>query len=462
MVSPATWQTTRASRAVSAVLSASYAWRVTCILIAGYLAYALVMLVVSRRAAKPQCSVDDGLFFVFIVPCLDEELVIGDSIQRLLALTGGTFAVLVVDDGSSDATSDVVAASVSERVWLHRRFPPCAREGKGAALNDAVAQLERSEHLAGRSTDKVIVSIVDADGRVEANAIEHVAPYFSDPSVGAVQIGVRMYNADEGVLARMQDFEFATFTEGFQRARHKIGSAGLGGNGQFTRLSALQAVGPPPWNDCLTEDLDLSIRMLASGWKISYCPSTWVSQQAVTDVRRLVRQRTRWFQGHVQCWRRLGTVLRSSLPARTSLDILHILLSPALVLVMSWSVLLLAAAVGLTAAVAPHRLWVDLLADHGELLGVSYVLSFGLAFPYAFVYRRMTPSRSFLRCLWWGHIYTFYGYIWFAAGWLAISRVLRRRTGWQKTARTLPIASVTFDDPLPVALASDGEVGARQ
>ncbi len=112
-----------------------------------------------------------------------------------------------------------------------------------------------------------------------------------------------MYNAKEKLLARMQDFEFVTFTEIFQRARQHIGSVGLGGNGQFNRLSALQSLGLAPWTHCLTEDLDLGIQLLTRGWQNCYCPTTHVSQQAVVELRRLVRQRARWFQGNLQCWR---------------------------------------------------------------------------------------------------------------------------------------------------------------
>jgi 1,2-diacylglycerol 3-beta-glucosyltransferase len=401
-----------------------------------FLFYTLGMFVASRRRRPVLPERPDDLFFVFVIPCLNEELVIGTSIDRLVALPGRNFAVLVVDDGSTDGTADVVRSRAGDRVWLFQRRPPYARQGKGAALNHAVSYLRSSGLLAGRSSGDVVVAIVDADGRVEPDVLYEVAPYFADPRVGAVQIGVRMYNAGHGVLARMQDFEFVTFTEVFQRARHRLGSAGLGGNGQFNRLSALEALGEDPWSDCLTEDLDLGIRLLAGGWGNAFCPTTWVNQQAVTDVRRLVRQRGRWFQGHLQCWRRLTTVMDSGLPPRTTLDLLHILLSPALVLFMSLSVVLFVGTTSVLVVTAPHQLLTALVAHHGLLLVVAYALSFGLAVPYGFVYWLQTPSASFPRALWWGHVFTLYNYLWFVAGWLAVFRMVRRRQGWQKTERT--------------------------
>ncbi len=46
------------------------------------------------------------------------------------------------------------------------------------------------------------------------------------------------------MLARMQDMEFVIYTEVFQRGRRHLGSVGLGGNGQFMRLSAMLSLGP--------------------------------------------------------------------------------------------------------------------------------------------------------------------------------------------------------------------------
>ncbi|MGH2968452.1 MAG: hypothetical protein ACRDK0_05240 [Solirubrobacteraceae bacterium] len=48
------------------------------------------------------------------------------------------------------------------------------------------------------------------------------------------------------------------FSRLVQAGRDPLGSVGLGGNGQFVRLSALQDMGDSPWSRCLTEDLDTS------------------------------------------------------------------------------------------------------------------------------------------------------------------------------------------------------------
>lgn len=400
----------------------------------GSLVYVAYLFVLSRRPRAERLPVPDGLFFVFMVPCLNEELVIGASLERLLAIPYENCAVMVIDDGSDDATATIVESYDSDRVWLFRRTAPNARQGKGHALNAAYNHLLTSDLLRGRDPSQVVVAIVDADGRIDPQAVYEVAPHFADPKVAAAQIGVRMYNAGESLLARMQDAEFTIFTEIYQRARVRVGSTGLGGNGQFNRLSALMSLGPAPWTDCLTEDLDMGIRLLAAGWSNVFVPNADVSQQAVTSIRRLVRQRARWFQGHLQCWRLIGLLLRSQLPVRATIDIVYHLTAPFLVLAMSLPMAGYLIALGWLAA--HGELASVLFAHDGSALLAGYLIAFGITPLFAFAYWLKNPGTRFVRCLFYAHVYALYAYMWIPAGWMAVWRVITGKRGWAKTART--------------------------
>src|SRR5919204_4307201 len=93
------------------------------------LLYLVSLFGISRRRRAAPLPAPGGLFFVFVIPCLNEEEVIGPTLESLLALPGEDYAVLVVDDGSDDATPDVVRRFESERVALFRRELPAARQG---------------------------------------------------------------------------------------------------------------------------------------------------------------------------------------------------------------------------------------------------------------------------------------------------------------------------------------------
>src|SRR5260370_20254358 len=109
----------------------------------------------------------DDLFFVFMLPCLNEEKVILASLRRLLSISGDDFVVLVIDDGSDDSTVDAVSSVLGERVWLLSRELPQARQGKGEALNAAIRYLTRHRHPARPAPDSGILGVVDADRRLD-------------------------------------------------------------------------------------------------------------------------------------------------------------------------------------------------------------------------------------------------------------------------------------------------------
>ena len=86
-----------------------------------------------------------------------------------------------------------------------------------------------------------------------------------------------MYNADRNLLTLWQHLEFAIWGKFFCRDKDRLGSATLGGNGQCVRFSALSDLGSEPWHaSSLTEDLDLSLRLLKKGWRIRFCSSVAV------------------------------------------------------------------------------------------------------------------------------------------------------------------------------------------
>ncbi len=143
--------------------------------------------------------------------------------------------------------------------------------------------------------------MLDADGRLDPMAAEVISgpSGFGDEEVGAVQVQVRMINrglegrvdagdpAPRGRLARtlvvLQDLEFRAVIAAMQGLRRNIGSVGMGGNGQFTRLRVLDAIAEEhgtPWHGALLEDFELGLHMLLAGWRNQYLDSTWVAQEA--------------------------------------------------------------------------------------------------------------------------------------------------------------------------------------
>lgn len=396
--------------------------------------YAVVMggLVRHQNVKSPSISDNEPRIIIAMVPCLNEGTVVVETIRKLQILDE-SLVVMVVDDGSDDDTSEVLSQLTMDQVYVVRREPPNCRQGKGAALNFGFEAITKVVADLGINPDNVIVGVFDADGEADPGITERVRPWFADPKIGAVQIAVRINNRKDSLLARMQDVEFAAYTEIFQYARNVLTSTGLGGNGQFARLSALQSLGREPWSDCLTEDLDLGIRLRLNGWITQFDGSVAVHQQGIHKPGRLIRQRTRWFQGHLQLWHLLPQIWRSKMPVFAKLDISGHLVMPVVTLIVSTAMLTGLVRLAKFAIYAPEAL-IPMFVN-GPLVPWWYLIGFFATPLVAAAYWRTEPQIGLVRGLVLAHLYTFYTWVWFIAGVKAVARQVSGAGGWTKTAR---------------------------
>lgn len=112
----------------------------------------------------------------------------------------------------------------------------------------------------------------------------------------------------------MQHVEFESFGNTLI-AKDNLGKSGfLGGNGQFVKKQAI--LDGEKWDGfAVTEDLNLSVKILLKGGQIRYCGETAVYQEAVTDWKSFFKQRTRWAIGNFETiFIYLPKILKSPLP----------------------------------------------------------------------------------------------------------------------------------------------------
>jgi len=137
---------------------------------------ALALLSAGRKPpAPPDEPPDESLPAVtLLIAALDEEAIIAGKIENSLSLDypRGRLRIVVVSDGSTDRTDEIVRRFAPRGVALFRVDP---RRGKSVARNMAV------EAEAGE-----ILVMSDANAMYEPDAIRKLVRHFADPSVGAV------------------------------------------------------------------------------------------------------------------------------------------------------------------------------------------------------------------------------------------------------------------------------------
>lgn len=405
----------------------------------------------------------------FFIPARDEAAVIHNTVD-MLRLRFPAARVWVVDDASVDATALIVAnmAAEDDLVHLVRRTLPEARTGKGDALNSGYDALNL--HLAqliaaGADVDRgrVIVGVIDADGIPASNCLEVISAdhLFGRSDVGAVQICVRMVNRNDlqpvpdagrvanawgRLLVRMQDVEFRAPISAVQMVRQHTRTVGLGGNGQFSRLAALDAVAgteDQPWHGSLLEDYELGLHLLMAGYQNEFTTDTLVDQEGLPNLRRLLTQRTRWGQGTMQCGSYLPAIWSSRhVTTYGALEASYYLIQPWLQLVATliYPIPLLVLANNIHADPAGMSRF---FLHGGWMLAVLYLV-LGLA-PFVLwgpLYaRRCEPSVGRLRAVGFGLAFALFIFTFYITCWRALFRILGGRRGWAKTRRNTEVHS---------------------
>ncbi len=400
------------------------------VIIVAMLAWTIVLFVRGQRTLRnppgAPAELADRLTWVFLVPAMNEEVTIRDSVERLLSLPLRCKRILVIDDGSEDATPEILAAIDHPDLIRLRRDPPDAQKGKAAALNHAYRSLD----LLDPPRESVVVTIVDADGRLGPDAPRYAAAHFADAQVGGVQSLVRIYNR-ASPLAWLQDVEFGVYGHLFQAGRNGWGTAGMGGNGQFNRLSSLDSIAGPeraPWHDRLTEDQDLGLRLIHAGWAGRQELRGTVDQQGLSKMRPLLRQRTRWSQGNLQAMGLWREVAHAPFPRRARFELLAYLLMPIWQGIIGLA--LLGAIYLAITGVAPF--WGG--GPTWQLL-FFYVLAFGGTVLGALASRTREGPKGWLLGLLIGHIYAIYTWMIWPVLLRSTARQISQRGSWAKTER---------------------------
>lgn len=268
------------------------------------------LAVVSLKKQDPVEEWEVPPFVTLIVPAHNEEYTIAETVTSLASIDyyyNGevNFELIVCNDGSEDKTGEELAKLKDKfpHLKIITRVPPRSGKGKGFVLNDAL-EISKGE----------VVAVFDADARVDPDFLSIIVPYLNDPEVQGVQSRIKMYNKDENWLTYMQHVELAGFGN-IVRAKDILGKAGfLGGNGQLVKKDAIYGGGG--WDGfAITEDLNLSVKLMIEGNAIRYCGETWVYQEAVPTWRQLFRQRARWAIGNFETLFIYGTkIIKSPMP----------------------------------------------------------------------------------------------------------------------------------------------------
>lgn len=230
------------------------------------------------------------------IPCYNSSTYIGRVIESVLDQTHPADEVLVVDDGSTDGSAGII------RRYPVRLIQHNNNRGVATARNSAIEV----------ATGDVIIYI-DADAIADSHLLATLIGGYDSPKVGGV--------GGQGVESNIRSLADRW------RKRHASQSYGdkprevefLYGLCMSFRLEALRQIGGfNPSFRTNAEDIDVSLRLRRSGYRLRYLPDARVYHQRMDDEASLARAMAAWYRAayrakwinNAQSWKLFAGTMR--------------------------------------------------------------------------------------------------------------------------------------------------------
>ena len=257
--------------------------------------------------ASPAVQDSDLPMISLHVPAHNEppDMVI-DTLRSLVSIDYPRYEVILIDDNTDD-----------EALWRPVQ-QWCARHGvkfahlenwpgyKSGALNYALRRLTdpRAE----------LIGVVDSDYQIKPGFLRRCAAAFADPWVSFVQAPQDYRGWRQAAYYRRLYYSYKYFFAISQPSRNERDGAIFAGTMGLIRRVALDALGG--WDEwCITEDAELSLRLLRAGWSGLHLDESWGHGIMPLTFEALKGQRYRWSFGGIQI---LRMHWRSLMPGRIS------------------------------------------------------------------------------------------------------------------------------------------------
>jgi poly-beta-1,6-N-acetyl-D-glucosamine synthase len=220
-----------------------------------------------------------------LVPAYNEEEVIAANLHAVRAVEYPELEIIVLDDGSTDATVEAALAGAEgdKRVEV---VPDPVNRGKADRLNLGFA---RARHE--------LVVVTDADAHLHPLAVKLLVARISRSPLIAAVAGAPHVTNRRSLLGALQSLEAASIIGLTRRTQSLSGHTRIvaGVLGIF-RKEAVIGVGGYDGR-MATEDIELTWRLLMAGWLTLYEPNALVGMQVPTTLSGLWKQRRRWARG---------------------------------------------------------------------------------------------------------------------------------------------------------------------
>jgi GT2 family glycosyltransferase len=230
------------------------------------------------------------------IPCYNGAAFVGQAIESVLGQSHPPFEVLVIDDGSTDASAEIIQ-SYPVRLLQHVH-----NKGLAHARNSAI----------NVATGDILV-FLDVDAFADTELLANLLSGYDSPDVAGV--------GGQGIESNLR-----SVADRWRRVHASQGHGNAPKDVEFLyglcmsfRLEMLRQVGG--FNGAFrtnAEDMDVGLRIRSAGYRLRYLPQAQVYHQRTDDKNSLKRTMAAWYAAayrakrinNAQPWRLLAGTLR--------------------------------------------------------------------------------------------------------------------------------------------------------
>ncbi|MGM0877114.1 MAG: poly-beta-1,6-N-acetyl-D-glucosamine synthase [Bacillota bacterium] len=239
----------------------------------------------------PEMNEADLPFISLLIPAFNEAKTIEETVRHASQLNYPTYEVIVINDGSKDATLDILH-SILDLYPKLRIVNVINNKGKANALKQGVLS-SRGEFIA----------TIDSDAILDKDALRYVIPHFIIPRnserVGAVTGNPRIRNRTS-LLSKIQLVEYASIIGLIKRTQRVLGKV-MTVSGVFVVFRKKALLDAGMWDtDLITDDIGVTWKLQRRFWDVRYEPKAMCWMLVPESIKGIWKQRLRWTQGGIE------------------------------------------------------------------------------------------------------------------------------------------------------------------
>lgn len=254
------------------------------VILNAFLIYPLIMNIIAlckKRSAKaaPQNQLPN---ITILFAAYNEEKVIEERIENIASLNYDFDKIQVIagSDLSNDDTNKILERLENKYTWL-QLFISSKRMGKAGILNSIVP----------KSKGEIIV-FSDANTIFHKDAIKNLVAEFSSPQIGAVSGKLVLLDNKVDISEGVEETKYWAFETSIKIGEGRLGIL-MGANGALFAIRK-DLFDNIPTDKAVTDDLFVSLNVLAKGYKVKYCSNALAFESVGVTIGEEFKRKARY------------------------------------------------------------------------------------------------------------------------------------------------------------------------